>query len=535
MSGQPPAARRRRPWLLPVALVLLSAGLLALPGVWRWADLNPAPLSGMNLAGKIAAPGCWLGVLVWFFASGSQSRRVKLVGVVVLLGLGGTAAGVVRGFDVYGDLSPILHFRWEPTSQDLLERHRDRAGGPDDLPAIDLIVDEAFDFPRYRGVQGDGSVIVPKPLARDWSESPPELLWRQPCGGGFSGFAVAGNVAITLEQRRGDEAVVCYDRATGRERWVYCYPAHFRNLTGNGPRSTPTIHDGQVISLGATGELVCLEGKTGKKRWRHNILEDSAARPVTWGMAGSPLVVGKLGLVIVNPGIDPDNNAGQALAAYRLENGERVWARGKHQAGYSSPQLVRLAGRSQVLIFDAGGLAGVGPATGEELWRHPWRTSLGMNIIQPLAVDDRHVLVSSEASNGCALVEVSRKGDDFETAVVWANKDLASKFSNPLALGECIYGLSTGTLVCLDRRTGQRLWRGRYYGHGQVLAAGGLLLVMSERGYVALVQPDPKRFRELARLEVFADRTWNNPAVAGGQLFVRNDREMACFRLPVRD
>jgi outer membrane protein assembly factor BamB len=90
-------------------------------------------------------------------------------------------------------------------------------------------------------------------------------------------------------------------------------------------------------------------------------------------------------------------------------------------------------------------------------------------------------------------------------------------------------------LVCLDQRTGKRLWRGKYYGHGQLLAIGGALLVMSERGHVALVAADPNNFRELGRLYVFADKTWNTPAVAGRQLFVRNDREMACFELPVRE
>lgn len=535
MSTQP-AARTRRRWIVPVALLLVSAVLLALPGLWWYGDFNPAPLSAMNLAGKIVAPLCWLGVLVWFFAFSGLGARARVVGLVVLLAVVGLALALVQSVEVYGDIRPILHFRWEPSPEALLERHRAEAEeGSAGLPDIDLTVDRVFDFPRYRGRHGDGLVLSPEPIALDWSNNPPELLWRQPCGGGFAGFAVAGNVAVTIEQRRANEAVVCYDRATGRERWAYEYPARFRNLTGDGPRATPTIHDGRIYSLGATGELVCLDGATGKKVWQRNILADNAARPVTWGMTSSPLVVARLGLVIVNPGIDPGNNAGKALAAYRLKDGEAAWAGGQHAAGYSSPQLVTLAGRSQVLLFDAGGLAGFDPRSGEELWRHAWKTSLGMNIIQPLVLDGNHVFVSSEASNGCAVVEVSRKDDEFRTEVVWANKSLASKFSNPLALGESIYGLSTGTLVCLDRRTGKRLWRGKHYGHGQVLGVDGAILVLSERGYVALVKPDRKRFQEVGRLEVFEDRTWNTPAVAGGQLFVRNDREMACFKLPVRD
>jgi outer membrane protein assembly factor BamB len=533
----PPAARPRR-WTVPVTLLLVSAAVLALPGLWWWADLNPTPQSGLILVARVVAPLCWLLVVVWFFAFSGLAGRIKLTGAVVLLTLLGTAVAAVRSVDIDGTLRPLPHFRWEPSPEDALDRHREGERDSDSpaLPAIDLKVDPLIHFPCYRGVQGDGVVYPLEPLAADWSKTAPEVLWRQPCGGGFAGFAVAGNVAITIEQRREDEAIVCYDRGSGRERWVYSYPARFRDVTGDGPRATPTIYKGRVYSFGATGELVCLDGATGKKVWQRNAVEDSQARVVTWGMSSSPLVVEELGLVIVNPGIDPNNNAGKALAAYRLKDGEVVWAKGDQAAAYSSAMLVtQLAGRRQVLLLDRGGLAGFDPTTGNELWRHPWQTSLGMNIVQPVVFDGDKVFISSEASNGGALLRVSRKGDEFAVAVLWANKSLASKFSNPVALGEGIYGLSLGTMVCLDKRTGKRAWRGRYYGHGQILAIGGKLLVMSERGYIALVAADMKQFRELARMDVFADRTWNTPALAGRQLFIRNDREMACLELPLKD
>jgi outer membrane protein assembly factor BamB len=521
-------------------MLLISAVALAVPSLWWWADFNPAPTNALSLIAKILAPLCWLFVLVWFFALSGLGRRVKVVGALVLLALAGTAVAAVRNVDVDGNLSPLFHFRWESVPEEALDRHREaeQATTASDLPPIDLTVHKLLDFPRYRGVLADGIVLPLEPFATDWSKTPPKRLWQQPCGGGFAGFAVAGNVAVTVEQRRDNEAVVCYDRDTGHERWVYSYPARFRDFTGDGPRATPTIHKGRVYSFGATGELVCLDGATGKKVWQRNAVADSEAKVITWGMTSSPLVVDDqdMALVIVNPGIDPSNNAGKAVAAYRLGDGEIVWAKGEHAAGYSSPQFVRrLAGRPQVLLFDAGGLAGFDPATGAELWRHGWKSFQGMNIIQPLVLHGDRVFLSSEATNGCALLKVVRKGDAFAVDVVWANRSLASKFSNPIAVGSAIYGLSTGTLVCLDQATGERLWRGRYYGHGQVLSIGGALLVMSEHGYVAVVAAGPKRFRELARLDVFADKTWNTPALAGRQLFVRNDREMACFELPLRD
>src|SRR5262249_25157216 len=153
-------------------------------------------------------------------------------------------------------------------------------------------------------------------------------------------------------------------------------------------------------------------------------------------------------LVIVNPGVAPDNNVERALVAYPRKGGKRVWASGKHRAGYSSPQLATLAGVEQVLLFDEGGLAGFDPKKGKELWRHPWTTFQDMNIIQPVVLSGGRVLISSEASNGCAMLRVTRKGKTFSVETLWDSKQLASKFSNPVTDGRSIFGMSSGWLVC---------------------------------------------------------------------------------------
>jgi outer membrane protein assembly factor BamB len=250
-------------------------------------------------------------------------------------------------------------------------------------------------------------------------------------------------------------------------------------------------------------------------------------------MTSSPLVVDNL--VIVNAGVDEKNNVGRSLVAYDRKKGKRVWGGGTFKAGYSSPLKATLAGRPQVLIFHASGLSGFDLKSGEELWQHEWKTGMDMNIIQPVLLGDNRIFISSETSNGGAVIEVSRKGQEFSTREVWANHNLCSKFSNPIALGGAIYGLSDGRMVCVDQHDGKRLWRGKSYGHGQMLATGGFLVVLSEKGYVAVVQADKKRFNEVARLEVFDGRTWNTPALAGRQLFLRNDSEMACFELPLME
>ncbi len=304
-------------------------------------------------------------------------------------------------------------------------------------------------------------------------------------------------------------------------------------MGGPGPRSTPTIHDGDVYSFGAQGHLVCLDGTTGKPRWPVvDVVTDNGAKVVQWGMTSSPLVVGKL--VVVNAGIDPANNQHHAVAAYDRATGKKIWAVGEHAAGYSSPMLATFDGMAQIVLFDAGGVAGIDPADGNELWRHPWTTFNDMNIIQPLILPGDRVFISSELTNGCALVEIKKSGSTWSARPVWTNRNLAARFANPVYAAGHIYGLSNSRLCCLSAETGKRLWRSdEEFGSGQLLVCGRVLLVQPERtGEVLAVAAEPADYRELWREQVFRGRrTWNTPSLAGGKLYVRNHEEMVCLEL----
>jgi outer membrane protein assembly factor BamB len=524
--------KKRPRWRWPAAWAALVATGLSLVRLFDWADLDPLFRGTVGWAALASFVVGAVGLTVWFFFYSGFSARLRL-GVFALAVVSLAAfLGSIASVDVTGYMGVIPRFRWQPDPQEELERDRLTSGGPG-LPLIDLTIDRRADFPRYRGLTGDGIVQSLELLANDWKAHPPKLLWKRPCGGGFAGFAVAGNVAITIEQRRDQEVIACYDRSTGQERWTHSYQAFFREPTGNGPRATPTIHDGMVYSLGADGDLVCVDGKGGTRRWHVNILDDCKAKRVTWGMTSSPLVAD--GRVIVNAGIDPQANAGMAVAAYDAKDGKRLWAAGTHPAGYSSPLFATVAGRDQVVLFDAGGLAGMSLEDGKELWRYEWTTFQDMNIIQPVQIGSDRFLISSELSNGCAVVKVSRSADGFKVGPVWHNRHLGAKYANPVILNETVFGLSNGTLACLDLRSGERLWRGKAYGHGQMLAVDGHLIILGERGELALVAADRRAFRELGRVAVLEGRTWNTPALAARQLFVRNDKEMACLELAVRD
>ena len=155
-----------------------------------------------------------------------------------------------------------------------------------------------------------------------------------------------------------------------------------------------------------------------------------------------------------------------------------------------------------------------------------------MNCAQPIVIGEDAVFLSSEVSNGGALVRLSRDADIWKVQEVWKNRYMGIKFSNAVLYAGHLYGLSNGYLTCINAKTGERVWKARQsYGNGQVLIAGNVLVITTEQGQLALAEANPVQFTELKRLPVFSGRTWNVPAIARGRLYMRNHQEMACIKL----
>lgn len=458
------------------------------------------------------------GLLIWLFAWSRLPWRTR--GMVLAGGVGGVGvvAGLFRIHGVDGNLVPILEFRW--AQRELAAP----AITATNVPATAL--PGVADFPQFLGPGRDGILSGPR-LATNWTAQPPALLWRQPVGAAWSGFAVAGTVAITQEQRGPDEVVVAYDLATGRAVWSHADPVrYFTTLAGEGPRATPTIVGRRVLAVGATGVLNCLDLATGRVLWMKDILREHEGGLPDWGVSGSPLVFD--GMVVVNPG--GSNN--RSVAAHALEDGALRWTAGKRGASYSSPLVTTIDGVRQVLLF-GGTLAGHDAATGEVLWEFRWPGG-HPQIAMPVRVTESDWIISSGYGTGSARVSISRDNAGKWTAKqVWRTNRLKSKFANPVLHRGHVYGLDDGIMACLDAATGGFQWKDGKYGHGQVLLAGELLLVMAESGEVVLLNPQPEGLRELTRFPALSGKTWNPPALAGEYLLVRNDQEAACFRLPV--
>jgi outer membrane protein assembly factor BamB len=361
----------------------------------------------------------------------------------------------------------------------------------------------------------------------EWPAGGLSPVWKQPIGVGYASFVVADGRAYTIEQRRRQEVVAAYDVSNGREIWKQAWNAEYTDTTGDGPRATPTWEDGRIYALGATGELRCLDAKTGGVVWGKNILSDNGASNLSWAMAASPLIVDDK--VIVLPG-----GSGRSVVAYNKMTGAPVWKSQNDTAAYVSPMLVTLAGRRQIIVVSASRVMGLVPEDGSLLWSHTWDTDMGINVSQPIMVDNNRFFISAGYGKGAALVEVTGSGKSFSARAVWENINMKNKFNSSVLHEGYVYGLDEGILTCLDVKTGERKWKGGRYGYGQVLLASGHLIVSSDSGELALVRATPAHYSEVARFSALEGKTWNYPAIAGGRLLVRNANQMAAYNIAAR-
>jgi len=537
-AGKEGAGRRRRrrpPWWV-WALVALPLGLVA------WIRLGD-PLGDRGVTNSVSFVLSALAAAIlflWLVLLSGFSGRARLASFLVVAALAGGFRGLVRveGFD--GEMVPALAWRFDAGGRASVPVVPAVAAA---RPAVDLATTTPRDFPGFLGPSRDGRVPGAR-LARDWRARPPELAWRRAMGAGWSAFAVVNGVAVTLEQRDGAELVTAYDAESGEPLWVHSHPGHFDHfLGGAGPRSTPSVAGGRVFALGVQGRLVCLEGADGELVWERDLLGEwgvrleDEERNVQYGRANSPLVAGGLVIVPVG-GARPERMAG--LVAFDAETGATVWEGPPRQISFSSPALATLASVEQVLIVNEDTLSGHDPASGRLLWEHDWpgRTASEASVSQAVPIPPARVLVSKGYGGGAMLLELEAKPDGTSAArEVWRDRRvLRTKLTNVVLLDGHVYGLNDGMLECVELESGRRVWkRGRYH-HGQILLAGDLLLVLSEDGELVLVEPRPDEpARELGRVRALEGKTWNNLALTGDLLLVRNGTEAAAWRLPLAD
>lgn len=533
----------RWPWKWPVVLTLAAGGGLLYAFGHETVVAGFQPMAGVIPAVTAA------GVLAFglTYLRPTPARVVtSCVTIAVTFALFGSMA--IDGFN--GEFTSMeARWRWEPSPEEAYAAKLDDAGDAGGLVTVsdDSVTISGPDWPRFRGPNGD-SAVEGVTLATDWDADPPREIWRRPVGPGWSSFAYVGGRLFTQEQRGEEEAVVCWEAATGAEVWAHTDATRFtETIGGPGPRATPTVAEGRVYSVGANGAVNCLEAATGEAVWSRDLVDDTGTPVPTWGFAGSPAVTDSH-VIILAGGPEPESDEtkeqkqtphDKAVIAYDRGTGEIAWTAPAGRQTYSSPAVVTLAGRRQVVVVTSNGLDAYDPGTGEPLWSHLLADGIfGGRTIQPAVVSETDVILPPSDGGTMRRLRVVATDDGYDTEIVWETKKFKPNFNDYVVADGQAYGFDVNIFASFDLETGERNWKKGRYGFGQVLLlrdAGQLLVTSETSGELILLAADPEGHEELAKAEVVEGKTWNHPLLVGRHVFVRNGVEAVCLELPVAE
>lgn len=379
------------------------------------------------------------------------------------------------------------------------------------------------DWPRWLGPEGTG-ISKETGLADSWPADGPKKVWSHEVGIGYSSPVAVDGKIYFFAQENSNDTLRAFNADTGAVLWTQSY-AREGDVAYPGTRATPTIEGNRIYTHGSMGDLVCRELADGKLVWRTNILAQTNSKPLEWGSASSPLIVGDQ--IYVQGGKE-----GDAIAvAVNKNTGTVVWkSEAKGLSGYATLTLIDVGSQKQLIVFGGDTVYAMDPATGKTIWSEPWKTDYDINAATPIFHDNK-LLFTSTRTFGGMLVSVTPSGHKKE----WEKREIASKFQPPILDDGVVYVNSGGVLRCVSFPDGAVKWSatGRDLNlgaGGSILRVGDKLITLSERGRLSLVQASPAGYKLLSSAPLFDySQVWSMPIVYRGKLYAKGESELVCL------
>lgn len=373
----------------------------------------------------------------------------------------------------------------------------------------------AIDFPQWRGVNRDGVVGAVK-LPAAW----PATLrrkWRIGVGEGHASPVAAGGTLFVFARQAENEILRAVDPAAGKVLWTSSNAAPYTvnpaaTKHRKGPKSTPVVVGGRVITFGISGILSAHDATNGKVVWRKEFGKEFRETSPLYGAAMSPIV--EQGLVIAHVGGD---EAG-ALTAFDAGTGAVRWRWAEDGPGYASPVAVSLGGRRQVVTQSVRNIVSVGAKDGKTIWKIPFTTPYAQNSVTPLVLGEK--LIVSGLSNGTMCVDGGGR-------IIWHNKEVGMYMNSPVAVGETLYGFTNrnrGQYFAMSARDGKVLWvsEPRKGENAAILVAGDLLFLLNTDAELIVAKASPAAFAPVRTYRVAESETWAHPLVMAEGIVIKD-------------
>jgi hypothetical protein len=370
-------------------------------------------------------------------------------------------------------------------------------------------------------------------LPEAWPAGGPKILWRRPLGEGYSSILVENGLLYTMYRTGETETVIAADASTGRTSWEYSYSAPFHSDAserGNGPHATPAIFGNRIFTAGASGKLHCLDKKTGKLLWSHNLWDTSfRGSALIYGYASSPLVYRDTIIL-------PVGGKGQAMMCFRQSDGSVVWKKGDAGNAYSSAALIDVSGLEQVVAMTRFHVIAWNPLNGDVQWSHEHKAEYGLNILTPLWGADNLLVISAAYGAGTTTLELTRSGNQTSVKELWHSNRFYVKHVNMQRVGDVLYAASGDSgptpLSAANVKTGKILWQQRGFPESNLVYADGKTLILDQDGNLSLAKLTPQGVTVLSTAQsLLRNNAWTPPTLVGTRLYLRDRREIMALEL----
>ena len=432
------------------------------------------------------------------------------------------------------------------------------------LGALFLVGNALFadDWPQWLGPNRD-AVWRESGIVERFPTNGPPVRWRAKIGGGYAGPSVAkGRVYVADRQLakgasdpsqpsdRSVERVLCLSEADGEVLWKYQYECPYTISYPAGPRVAPLVSDGKVYTLGAEGNLCCLDADSGRVLWSRDFKQEFGIKAPMWGFAGHPLFEGNRLICLAG-------GPGSTAVAFDKDTGKEIWrALSAAEPGYSSPVIYEAGGKRQLILWHPEAASSLDPDTGQVYWSVPFKSRMGMSIATPRKMGD--LLFFTCFYNGSLMLRL----DSAKPAATpgWRTLKVNEKDTTHLNAVMCtpfledgyIYGVcSYGQLRCLKADTGERVWETFQattsgedvrWANAFIVKNGDRFFLFNEKGDLIIAKLSPRGYEEISRAHLLeptgsaAGRAvlWSHPAFANRHVYARNDKEIICVDLVLK-
>ena len=387
----------------------------------------------------------------------------------------------------------------------------------------------AADWPRFLGPAQTG-VSAETELNLNWEKHPLAVLWRYKTGSSYSPPVVAAGKLYVFHRRRNEEVLDALDAQTGIRLWRHSYATTYKDRYGysNGPRGSPTVDGDLVLIFGTEGRLRCLEASDGSLRWEREVNREFNVPQNFFGAGTAPVVYDDR--VMINAG----GKDGHGVMAFSLHTGKTLWTATDDAASYATPITLDVSGTPALACLTRSHLRVLGIADGTEVCAYPFRAEVNesVNAASPVRVGDS-LLITAAYKVGSALIGAN------SAAEVWRSQTaLEGHWATPIFHDGYIYGChgrheSGADIRCLDAKDGRVAWKSpRGLGRSTLLMVQEHIIVLGERGHVALLEVTPNAYTEVSRRKnVLGHPAWAPPVVANGLLYLRDEHQVVCLDL----